>query len=729
MIAMKKKIPPIHLLFILLILALLVSACGTKATPAGEEATVTVEQEAQAPAPTQEAQPSPTQGPTNTAAPRPTATATLPPTETPLPSPTLPPTEAPTATPTITPVIPISLGTPLPQPPLRLAFDNAGLLRELAEYGQKRPWEVRLSADGTRLFVANGKGIDVYDAASAEQLTTIAAFANCEISMAGAVHTIFPSSDGQSLAVCEAGELRRYDLDGQLVWSLPLPASQKTSAGMPQPVKLVVSPDLKYVVLPAVGGKSEIWDPAQNQVVLTELGVNPVFSPDGSRMGLDFNGNVWLYNTADWSKTKSIVISQGETKLFVPGGERLAVLSASQLEIFLLADGKLEKNFYEYDGGASTSLFFSPDGLKVAWSGREYPDKPLNVWSTLEGKQTGTLRRTDSIYSVWPQEFTQLNNDGRATVNEFAEALQKQINSPYLSAGYLSCILVNGSEIPCGSDFLNTSYDLNGRPIRLYRSAPNLPYQVFNGSGADESLLGSLSLPAGRVYTVVSISPNQRYMLTTSQIDERDISWINFRTELWNLQTGAIAVNMPGRVQTFTFSQDGRYGAFMVGTYAGTTVKRLTLTVFDFVERRVVFQPGIAAPTGFEPTGMAFLPQGSFVYAQETSRDGKDLIVLKILDVEKWQVRREIEIADFGELTPKSMNRLPALAASPDGNILAAALADNRVRLFDLASDTEIYTWAPHSSQTTFLQFSPDGYVLGSLSAEDGLIKAWGVWP
>jgi WD40 repeat protein len=726
---MKKNLPPIHLLFFLLVLTLLVSACGTKATPAGGEAPTAAEQEAQAPAPTEETQPTPTQGPTNTRTPRPTATATLPPTETLVPSPTVTPTDAPTATPTVTPVIPISQGTPLPQPPLRLAFDNASLLRELAEYGQKRPWEVRLSAGATHLFVANGKGIDVYDAASTELLTTIADYANCEISMAGAVHTILPSSDGQSVVICGAGELRRYALDGQLIWSLPLPVSQKTTVGKPQPTKLVISPDLKYVVLPAVGGKSEIWDPAQNQVLLTELGVNPVFSPDGSRMGLDFNGNVWLYNTQDWSKTKSIVISQGETKLFLPGGERLAVLGASQLEIFLLAAGKLERTFFEYSGGSSTSLFFSPDGLKVAWSGKEYPDKPLNVWGIVEGKQTGTLRRTDSIYSVWPQEFTHLSDDGRATVNEYAEALQKQVESPYLSPGYLSCILVNGSETPCGTNYLNTVYDLNGRPIRLFRSVPNTPYQVFNGSGANESLLGSVSLPAGRVYTVVSISPNQRYLLTTSQIDERNISWVNFRTELWNLQTGAAVVNMLGRVQTVTFSQDGRYGAFMVGTYTGTTVKRLTLTVFDFVERRVVFQPGIPAPTGYEPTGMAFLPQGSFVYAQQTSRDGKDLIVLKILDIEKWQVRREIEIADFGELTPKTMNRLPAMAASPDGKILAVALADNRVRLFDLASDTEINTWAPHSSQTTFLQFSPNGYVLGSLSSEDGLIKAWGVWP
>ena len=722
---MKKLSQLTSLLILLLILAVLFSACSALKTPTAEP--TAVEQEVQVPQAPE--QPTATQGPTSTRAPRATATATLPPTETPLPSVTPTSTEAPTLTPSVTPVIPVSQGTPLPQPPFMVAFDNASQLRLLAAYGKERPYEVRLSADGSRVFVANGAGIDVYDAASQEHLSTIPAVADCNLSLAEDVHVIQPAGDGQSVAACSAQELRAYTLDGQMLWSLPLPPSAKMLSGKPVPTRLVISPDLKYVVLPVVGGKSEVWDPAKSQVLLTELGVNPVFSPDGSRMGLDFNGTVWIYNTQDWSKQQSVVIRLGETKLFLPGGERLAILKTNQLYIYSLTDGKLERIFYEYTASSSTSLFFSPDGQLVAWSGKEFPDKPLNVWSIADGKQTGTLRRTDSIYSVWPQEFTRLTNEGRATVNLFAEAIQKESEGPFVSAGYMVCILDNSSEAPCGADFLNTVYDLKGRPIKLVRSAPNGPYQVFNGSGSNESLLGSIYLTSGRVYTPVSVSPDQRYLLTYSLIDERNISWGNYRSELWNVQSGIAVVNIPGRVLNATFSQDGRYGAFMVGTYTGTTVNRLFLTVFDFVERRVVFQPGFAAPTGLEPTGMAFLPQGAFVYAQETSRDGKDLIVLKILDVEKWQVRREIEISDFGNLTSRSVNRLPAMAASSDGNVLAVALADNRVRLFDLSSDTEIYTWAPLSSQTTSLVFSSNGYVLGTLAAEDGLIKAWGIWP
>lgn len=712
------------LILLLASLAALSSACSPKETP--PPAPTAVEQEAQVqPAPEQ---PTATQGPTSTPTRRPTPTASLTPTETPLPTATPTATPTLTHTPTVTPILPVGQGTPLPKPPQKIAFDNADQLRMLAEYGQKRPWEARLSADGTRLFVANAAGIDVYDAEAKAWLASLPVVADCEVDLAGETHRLIASGNGQSLAVCQAQELRAYSLDGQMLWSLPLPAGEKAAAGKPKPVSLMVSPYLRVVVLPVAGGKVEVWDPVQKQVLLTEPGVNLVFSPDGSRMGLDYNGSVWIYNTQDWSKQRSVIIRQGEAKLFLPGGERLAILRSNQLQIYKLADGKLERTFFEYSSAEKPAVFFSPDGQKVAWTGKEYPDQPLKVWDIADGKQIATLRRTESIYAVWQQEFTRLTNEGRATVNLFAEAFQEASAGPYVSPGYLACILRHSSELPCGADFLNTAYDLTGRPLRLVRPSPNESYQVFSESGKNEALLGGIPLTRGRVYTPITLSPDQRYLLTTSLIDDRNISWSNYRSELWNLQTGLAVVNMPGRALNATFSQDGRYGAFMVGTYTGMTITRLTLTVFDFVERRVVFQPGIPAPTGFEPTGMAFLPQGAFAYAQQTSRDGKDVIVLKVLDVEKWQTRREIVIRDFGELTSKSLNRLPAMAASPDGSVLAVALADNRVRLYDLASDAAIYTWQPHSSQTTTLQFSPEGFVLGTLAVEDGIIRAWGIW-
>jgi WD40 repeat protein len=722
---MRKILPLTRLLILFVILAVLFSACSAKKTPTTEP--TVVEQAAQAPEAA--SQPTPTSGPTSTRAPRPTPTSTLPPTETLVPSPTGTATEAPTATPTVTPVIPVGQGTPLPQPPYMIAYNNADQLRELAAYGYQRPWEVRMTDDAAFLFVANAQGVEARDAATNALLATVPVVADCEFNQGGQAYSIFPSSDGQSVVICNGGALQAYSLDGQNLWSLTLPDPEKYLSGKPVPTNLVVSPDLKFVVFPTTGGKSEIWDAAKNEVVLTEPGINPVFSPDGSQLGLDYSGSIWVYNTQDWSKQRLAYISQGETKQFLPGGERLAVINPEYIKIHLLADGKLERYFYEYSSGADVSLLFSPDGQKIAWSGKEYPDQPLNVWSIADGKQIATLRRTDSIYSNWPQEFTRLGNDGRATVNTFAEVFQKQNEGPYVSPGYMACILDNSSEAPCGEDFLNTAYDLSGRPIRIVRSAPNDPFQVFNGSGEEAYLLGYVPFTKGRVYTPITVSPDQRYLLTTSLIDERNISWVNYRSELWNLQSGQAVVNQLGRVLNAVISPDGRYLAFMTGTYADKTIKRLTLNVFDLVERRVVFQPGIPAPTGLEPTGMAFLPQGSFVYAQQTSRDGVDMVVLKILDVEKWQTRREIEISDYGTLSPTSMNRLPAMAASADGNTLAVALADNRVRLYDLASDTEIYTWQPHSSQTTYLQFSPDGSVLGTLSAEDGEIKAWGIWP
>ena len=133
--------------------------------------------------------------------------------------------------------------------------------------------------------------------------------------------------------------------------------------------------------------------------------------------------------------------------------------------------------------------------------------------------------------------------------------------------------------------------------------------------------------------------------------------------------------------------------------------------------------------SNYEPVGLVFLPQGELVYAYETVRVEKRVLVLKFYDLEKWQPRREIVISDYGSLILRSNNRLPALAVSPDGKLLAVALSDQRVVLYDLASGVQIHSWTPHSSQTIALRFSSDGTLLGTLSTEDGLVKLWGVLP
>jgi WD40 repeat protein len=71
------------------------------------------------------------------------------------------------------------------------------------------------------------------------------------------------------------------------------------------------------------------------------------------------------------------------------------------------------------------------------------------------------------------------------------------------------------------------------------------------------------------------------------------------------------------------------------------------------------------------------------------------------------------------------------VAFSPDGRLLASGSADNTIKLWDVATGSEVRTLTGHTDDVNSVAFSPDGRLLASgpwdKTGWDKTIKLWDV--
>ncbi len=99
--------------------------------------------------------------------------------------------------------------------------------------------------------------------------------------------------------------------------------------------------------------------------------------------------------------------------------------------------------------------------------------------------------------------------------------------------------------------------------------------------------------------------------------------------------------------------------------------------------------------------------------------DGR-LDVEPFIDLRIWKARRNSY--PIKNLIPCTGGRVPAVAVSPDGRLLAAGDKEGSVRLYDLAAGEELKVLTGHLDEVTDVAFNPSGNLLAS-SSLDGSIR------
>ena len=204
----------------------------------------------------------------------------------------------------------------------------------------------------------------------------------------------------------------------------------------------------------------------------------------------------------------------------------------------------------------------------------------------------------------------------------------------------------------------------------------------------------------------VAFSPDGRILAAGTE---------NLTVELWNAETGAHIASLEGydpnrgrvhHVYSLAFSPDGE--TLATGTWHGSiklwdVPTKTETTTFTLSAHRARIM------------SLAFSPDGGILAAGV----GDDWTGPNIIRL--WDMETRTQLPPLADHT----GGVQSVAFSPDGKILASGAFDNTIRLWDVATGTQIASF-PYENSVTKVSFSPDGKTLVS-SAFNNKVAFWDV--
>ncbi len=432
--------------------------------------------------------------------------------------------------------------------------------------------------------------------------------------------------------------------------------------------------------------------------ILDEQGDYVAWSPDGKWLVIG-GREVHFYDTQSMRQTHAVQVKYGVEGLAIsPDSKVLAVIDMSNaVKLFDLASGSelqtLPRTTISTGAASSSFLAFTPDSTTLA----VVLGDTVKLFNVATGQETGTIVAKGAmaiLFSTDGQSLYSGSSLGIITVWNVASGAQIRSMGDTSTEGKRLALSPDGSLLVSAGSF--------DKPMVLWEAATGRQLRTFAGhTGGVNSL---------------AFSPDGKLLASSAG----DVT-----IKLWDVASGKLLQTLVGHTQAATslaFSPDG--ATLVSGSQDGTT--RLWSLSSAGIESTTTPTKASSAASPL-PT---VLPLSAQAITIDNATQVKNL---DTLDVEgdyvawspdgKWLVigGREVHFYDTQSMLQAHAVQVKygveGLAISPDSKVLAVIDMSNAVKLFDLASGSELQTLprttiSTGAASSSFLAFTPDSTTL-----------------
>ncbi|MCY3668522.1 MAG: T9SS type A sorting domain-containing protein [Gemmatimonadetes bacterium] len=435
-----------------------------------------------------------------------------------------------------------------------------------------------------------------------------------------------------------------------------------------------------------------------------------VYSADGTRLAVNTNIGIWLYDTYAGAEFVLIPERDAEVMALSSDGSTLASISGgfdNAIELWDVDSGQLKATL---EGNQITSVAFSPDGATLA-SGSW--DTTIRLWDVdseqLKAILKGHMERINSV-SFSPNGATLASGSNDTTIRLW------DVDSGQLKAilkGHKAQIS-SMSFSPDGTTLASGSWDTT---IRLWDVDSGQLKAILKGhkaqissmsfspdgttlaSGSWDTTIRLWDVDSGQIQNTQGLRALIYSVLYTPDGASLIVASGYGALQLWDTDSGQMQGILPGHtiwVSSVAFSPDG-------STLASAHGDKVRLWDVDSGQFK-----DLKGHTG-SVYSVSFSPDGSALASSS--------LTIRLWDVDSGQMQN---ILHRGIWTG-------SVVFSPDGSILASGHGDGKVRLWDADSDQAEFIFPQGDTGAVFsVTFSPDGSTLAS-GHRDGKVRLWDV--